>query len=47
MEILSFNNPKWGISVVQKDDNNGVVTEDDITKSMVSTHIIIYSPIHQ
>lgn len=36
LEILTFNNPEWGISVVQKEDNSGIVTEDDIAKSMVS-----------
>ncbi|CAH1141268.1 unnamed protein product [Phyllotreta striolata] len=32
--IMTFNNPEWGLSVAQTEDNNGAVTEKDLPKNM-------------
>ncbi|CAH1155497.1 unnamed protein product [Phaedon cochleariae] len=34
LEILTFNNPQWGLNVVQTEDNNGLVSETDVAKNM-------------
>ncbi|KAJ8984109.1 hypothetical protein NQ317_017318 [Molorchus minor] len=53
LEILCFDNPDWGINIVQTENNNGFVSEENIAKNMEQlvfnhqhkiTSLIIFNP---